>query len=109
MVNVSAGKNDPKSSIVCVYGNRLEGAVYAERTPDKNIQKTVARDGVTEVIIQESCTLFKVRCVCQKRQSFTVSIRNRLSPCKCRGVDADTGETWRRWRFGKGQQKMWLI
>lgn len=59
MVNVSAGKNDPKSSIVCVYGNRLEGAVYAEKTPDKNIQKTVARDGVTEVIIQESCTLFK--------------------------------------------------
>lgn len=51
-LRVSVGKNDPTASIVCVYGNRLEGAVFAERTPNKVIEKTVDRGGETEVLLQ---------------------------------------------------------
>jgi hypothetical protein len=48
-VNVSIGANDPTTTIICLYGNRLEGAVFAD--PNKNLEVVVNRAGTKQVAI----------------------------------------------------------
>ena len=50
-VNVSVGANDPTTTIICLYGNRLEDAVWTQRDPKKNLEVVVNRAGTQQVAI----------------------------------------------------------
>jgi hypothetical protein len=50
-VNVSVGANDPTTTIICLYGNRLEDAVLTQRDPKKNLEVVVNRAGTQQVAI----------------------------------------------------------
>jgi hypothetical protein len=50
-VNVSVGANDPTTTIICLYGNRLEDAVWTQRDPKKNLEVVVNRAGTQQVAV----------------------------------------------------------
>ena len=60
-MNVSVGTNDASTSIVCLYGNRLEDVNIAQRDPSRNFEVTVARGGIQQVVV---CVVCCVLCVC---------------------------------------------